>query len=527
MALENDRKHDAWGSRDRKKVAANVLVLVAAALILMVGLNVLARKMLTRFPWMRTDLTEVQLHALSPTTKALLDGQDPDAKVYVILKSVARTRGQRRVESLAFRRILDLVAEYKLYAPGLRVETIDVDRDPKMAQQISERLELRQLKPQDVTRVAMISGDRRRDVKLNEMVTLNWGTEQAPPSIVSFHAEAALTSALVQVLNANPPQVYFLLGHGEGDPASDHAQNGFSKARELIERIGLEVKVLDLDARREVPRDAAALVIAGLRSDLPEPEARALQEYFKNGGRGLFLIPPMVDVPNLGEVLAPFNLELMEPDLIALDKTQSQFGKDWSELAILQGITAYHPITEPLYMSGVRVYLGATRPLVKVMNDTTVTPVPLLKCTSRERSESFAFRLSPDRLPRGRWSDLSFDPEIDVHTPLELDLAYAVEAPGTGGTARLVVVGSSNFLSNARVADARAAEGANQEFLVNTINWLVDRKIVVGGITPRADLDRTLAMTEDNDRLFLIFFVGALPGLAGLLGLVTWMVRRK
>lgn len=508
-----------WSGRDRRRLALQVGVLVVAALVLVVGTNVLAKHLLTRFPWMRADLTEVKLHSLTEVTRDLLDSQRPEAKITIVFKSLGRTRSQVAAEQQALARLLDLLGEYRLLAPGLEVTTVDVDREPSRARDIAERLELRELQPADISRIVVEAGDRRRDIPQREWVSIDYGDARRPASIVAFPAEDALTSALVHVLDPTPPQVHFLTGHGEGDPESEDPARGFSRARELLEQIGLDVRVLDLAARGAVPDDAAAVVVAGVRTDFTELEVDALSEYLRRGGRGLFLLDPEVTLPNVRGLLRPYNLGLMDPDLIVIDSKQHPIGVDWDELAIKQGITGYHPITEPLSMQGFRIHLGRTRPIRKLVVDTTISPVSLLKTATRDRDLSFLMRLTEDRSVRVR--KVEFDEELDYHDGLEFDMAFAVESPGSEGTARLVTFGSSSFASNARIR-----QGVNEQLFVNTANWLVDREFRLG-IPPRTDLDRTFVMTEENDRKYLLLFVAGIPGLAGLLGIATWVVRRR
>ncbi len=518
MAM-NPAESTNWGGRDRRRLALQVVVLVLVAMVFVVGTNMLAKHLLTRFPWMRADLTEVKLHSLSDTTRGLLESQQPDADITVVFKSLGQTRSQVTAEQEALARLLDLLGEYRLLAPGLNVTTVDVDRDPSRARDIADRLELRELQPAEVSRVVVEAGGRRRDIPQAAWVSIDYGDGRRPASIVAFPAEDALTSALVHVLDPTPPEVHFLTGHGEGDPDAEDPAHGFSQARELLEQIGLEVRTLDLAARGEVPDEAAAVLVAGVRSDFTKAEAEALAAYFRRGGRGYFLLDPGVALPNVRELLRPYNLTLMDPELIVIDSKQHPIGADWDELAIKQGITGYHPITESLSMTGRRVHLGRSRPIRRTVVDTTMSPVSLLKTATRERDLSFLMRLTEDRSVRVR--KVEFDEERDYHDGLEFDLAFAVESPGSEGTARLVTFGSSSFASNARIR-----MGANQQLFVNVANWLVDREFRLG-IPPRTDLDRTFVMTEENDRKYLLLFVAGIPGLAALLGIATWVVRRR
>jgi len=517
MALKEPR---SFGGRDRRRLAIHVLVLVSAAFVLVVGLNVFTRKLLVRYPFLRADLTEVKIYSLSEPTRSFLERQDPGAKIYAIYK---RTPGRgtaashlQRVEALAFGRVLNLLDEYRLLAPAVEYELVDVDRDPVRAQEIAKRLDLRPVRPEEWSRLVVVSGERRRDLLLREMVTLNPGSSRSLPSVASFRAEDAITSALIQVAVEAPPRVYFLFGHGEGDPESENEREGWSEAGTLLERAGLEVRTLDLARRGEVPGDAAAIVVAGPRADLGGSEAAALARYLARGGRALFLLDPEVAIPTIEELLAGFNLDPADPDVVAIDKSQFQLGRRVDHLDLSGGVTRYHPITEPIAAQRLRLSLTRTRPILEVLQDSTLMPVSLLKLSP----DGFGARLLPGRRLGGL--EVELDEEHDLTSQDGLDVGVAVEAPGSSGTARLVVLGNSALFSNALIDYGPG----NAHLLVNIANWLVERDFDLG-IPSNSDLDRTIALTRENDRRFLALFVGGLPALALALGLVTFLVRRR
>ncbi len=506
-----------WGASDRRRFAVEVLMMVALAAVLFVGMNLLASKLLARFPWLRADLTEVRLHSLDPTTRDFLATTDPSMDVKVIFKGLARTRAAARLESQAFQSVVDLLGEYRLIAPGIEVEVIDVDREPRRAQLLAERLDLRNLRPDDISRVVLRKGERRIDLSMRQLVNLDYGDGRKPPRLIGIPAEQEITAALVALSEEEAPTIGFLVGQG-GGRIDDAEATGFSIFAETLERIGFEARALDLAARSDVPSGMAAVVLPGLRSDLTEEELAALARYAEDGGRVLLLISPEVDAPRLDAWLDDFDFGLLEGDLVAVDRRQSHILQGWDQVQVSQGITAFHPITKPLARKGVRLYLGRTRPLVLERDDNTIRPVSLLKSGSQDRSESFVARLVEGRSLVGQ---LEFDPEIDVFTGAEMDYGFAVEKAGASGTARVAAVGCSSFLSNALIL-----EGANQDFLVSAINWLVDREVAIE-LPSRSDLDRTIALTSENDRRILLLFVAGLPSLALAIGFGTWWRRRR
>jgi len=516
-AVHSRSAKTTWGASDRWKFAAQVATMIALAAVLVVGTNLLASKLLARFPWLRADLTEVRLHSLDPTTRDFLSRTDPSVDVTLIFKALGRTRAAARLESQAFQSVVDLLGEYQLIAPGIDVEVVDVDREPRRAQLLAERLDLRNLRPDDISRVVLEKGDRRIDLSFRQLVELDYGDGRRPPRLIGIPAEQEITAALVTMSEEDVPAIGFLVGQG-GARIDDDGAAGFEILAETLERIGFEARPLDLAARRDVPPDMAAVVLPGLRADPTAADLDALARYAARGGRLLLLLSPEVDAPRLDAWLDRYDLGLLDGDLVAADRRQSHILQGWDQIQVSQGITAFHPITQPLARKGVRLFLGRTRPIVRERGDPTIRPVPLLKSGSQKREEAFAVRLLPDRSLVGQ---LEYDEEQDFHPGAELDYAFAVEVAGASGTARVVAVGCSAFLSNSLIL-----EGANQAFLVSAINWLVNRDVDIA-LPPRSDLDRTIPLTAENDRRILLWFVGGLPALALLFGLGTWWRRRR
>jgi hypothetical protein len=175
MAMkEGAPRVSAWGTRKRFRLAVQVAVLVAAAVLLVVAVNVLARKLIVRFPGLRLDLTEVRLHSLQPPTADVLRGLDRDVRIVGIFKTWAWPNApaemQRELTSVQrslYRRIIDLLREYSLRSPRIRLDLVDADADPRNAQRLAEELELDPKRRDETTRVVLLCGERRRDLLLS------------------------------------------------------------------------------------------------------------------------------------------------------------------------------------------------------------------------------------------------------------------------------------------------------------------------------------------------------------------------
>ena len=130
--------------------------------------------------------------------------------------------------------------------------------------------------------------------------------------------------------------------------------------------------------------------------------------------------------------------------------------------------------------------------------------------------------------------EAAFDEGTDLKGPVSLAIAGTLDlsgdgaAPAEGGTepeqhptARLVVVGDSDFASNQLINEFR-----NRDLFVNAVNWLLGdvEAISVRPGQPRAS---RLQLTSEQflEIRYLALFV--MPELIAVLGVIAWWQRRR
>ena len=67
---------------------------------------------------------------------------------------------------------------------------------------------------------------------------------------------------------------------------------------------------------------------------------------------------------------------------------------------------------------------------------------------------------------------------------------------------------------------------ADLDFVLNGLNWLLDREEIIG-IAPKAAHNLSLNLTEAQLSLIALLVMVAIPGCAGLLGILVWLKRRR
>jgi ABC-type uncharacterized transport system involved in gliding motility auxiliary subunit len=305
-------------------------------------------------------------------------------------------------------------------------------------------------------------------------------------------------------------------------------RTGYSSALDVLKRDNYTVDKLVLAQTSEVPKDASVIVIAGPAADYLPPEIDAIRKYLRSGGKALILLDPVI-----GNAMHPL------PNLEALLK-------EW-------GVTVGHDVV--LDVSGVGQMLGtdASVPVITppypqhaITKDfTLLTAYPLAQSVSGEASANpnetvQNFLQTSDR----SWSDVdvkallaggkvAFNEKAgDKKGPITIGLTVSeaprdsaaasapADSPSSKAQTRIAVIGDSDFASNALVG----VQG-NSDLFVNINNWLTQQEDLIS-IHPRAQDDRRIALTADQQRRLAWMSLLLIPGLVLGAGVYTWFQRR-
>jgi hypothetical protein len=389
----------------------------------------------------------------------------------------------------------------------VRVRELDHTRDPGAALEFRRRHGLAADAGPDL--VLFESGPARRLVyarELSEYDTAALLRGEAGAAPTAFKGEPLFTSALHGVQEGRPRRACFLAGHREHDFTDAAPQQGYRQFADLLARDNIEARPLRLDGGAEVPRDCELLIIAGPQDPFTARELAALNGYLRQGGRLLVLFRTRT-VTGLESLLADWGLDA--PDSLVADPPNTDAG-------LLQaGRFGAHPVTRPL--RDARLLLLQPR-LVRAREVAALAGAParaadlVLTGTNGVAATTFtrdAWRMAPGD-PRGA-----------------LPVAAAVEKgalPGVAasvGTTRIVAVGDATFLAN-QLLDL----GANRDFAVLAVNWLLDRSALLAGLPPQPVRAYKVTMSPAERRTLRWLLLAALPGGVLALGALLWWRRQ-
>jgi hypothetical protein len=163
---------------------------------------------------------------------------------------------------------------------------------------------------------------------------------------VGYPSERNITSAILRLASARAPRVYFLVGHGEIDLASQ-SDAGYSGLAALLRDQGFDVQALVGPATGALPDDADVVIAAAPERDLLPEELAILERYLEGGGRLLALTEPGLRSNLYSDLLLRFGFDL--EDGVIADEASSPLLKDASPLNLLIHLFApYSPVTRTL-----------------------------------------------------------------------------------------------------------------------------------------------------------------------------------
>lgn len=470
----------------RLLLRANLVAVIALALLLFGMVNYLSLRHYDRFHWSRAPLAR-----LSDASLRLLDSVAQDVRIVALI----------RPANAAYRGVEALLQEYAVRSPSVSVEFVDPDRDRARTEQL-----VRQYGLAGGECVVFEIGGRHQAVPAADLLEYGYPVADGEEPRRAFRGEQLFSSAIYSLTQAARPVVCFLQGHGERSPDDFDRHAGYSRIAARLRDANLDVERLDLGETKTIPDRCALLVVAGPAKEFAPFEVALLRNYLDRKGRLLLLLDARA-ASGLEPLLRDWGVLLA--DDVVVDESRTLSGRELH-------VSAYppHAITAPLQQ------LASVFSLPRAIRIRELEPgadkpavAPLATCTAQGWAE-----FDPDD------PAVHFDPQVDVPGPVPV--AVAIERGPVPGVhvqirpTRLVVVGDSDFASNGGLM------GANADFFLNAVHWLLDRGELLA-MAPAAIEEVRLVMDSRQLRNLFWIVAVALPGAVAVLGLwVAWRRRR-
>jgi ABC-type uncharacterized transport system involved in gliding motility auxiliary subunit len=388
----------------------------------------------------------------------------------------------------------DLLQEYANLSDQIKLELIDIDRNPSVASQNEVR-------------------------SYGEIVIRHQGRTER----VTSTNEQDVTNALIKVVSGEARTIYFTQGHGEKDPTSSEA-SGYMGTADSLKRENYTVEKLVLAQQGGVPDNATIVVVAGPRVDFLPGEIETLEKYLARAGKLLLMLdapgPEDSPLPNLTALARKWNIEV--GNNLVIDETgMGQLFGGAAETPVAMSYPS-HAITSRLdLMTAFRVARSVAPATGGAEGRAAQT---IVETSQRSWAESDLKSLY-DRKP----------PALDEKSgdkPGPISIAAAVSAPPEQPTApdpadaapkpetRVVVFGDSDFAANLLFQ-----AGGNRDLFMNTVGWLSQQENLIS-IRPKEPSDRRLTMTAAQQSNVTWFALLIVPLAIFGTGVYSWWRRR-
>lgn len=306
--------------------------------------------------------------------------------------------------------------------------------------------------------------------------------------------------------------VYMTSGHGERtqDPVANEQRANIDILWRTLQDQNFEVRTLSAaeGLGQDVPRDAAAIFVIGPTSAFTEPEAKALVEYGKRGGKLFIAIDPEAGL-TFPELLTPLGLSF-KAEVLTDDKSFARMRPQASpsdRRNVGTRTFSSHPSVNYLSRSQQPVLLVGAGPLTELQTH----PADLvIDMALRTQSTT--------------WNDLNSNFEYDGTT--EVRQAYGVLSAISRRAAsnkleeelRALVLADSDVIAD----EVLPLLQGNQYLVVDGLKWLLGDEALQGSTNTELDLPMTRTRKEDS-----VWFYGT-TFLAPVLVLgLGFVVRRR
>lgn len=341
--------------------------------------------------------------------------------------------------------------------------------------------------------------------------TLFLGTEAEKARTQLRGLDVEIQKRVLQIAKSKRT-VYMTSGHGERtqDPIANEQRANIDILWRSLQDQNFEVRTLSAaeGLGQDVPRDAAAVFVIGPTRPFTPPEAQALVEYGKRGGKLFIALDPEAG-PAFEELLTPLGLSF-KPEILTDDKSFARMRAQASpsdRRNIGTRTFSSHPSVN---------YLSRSQQPVLLVGSGAITE---LQTHPADLVIDMALRTQSTT-----WNDVNNNFEHDA--PTEVRQAYGVLSAVTRRAAsnkledelRVLVLGDSDGIAD----DVLPLLQGNQYLVVDGLKWLLGEEQLQGNTNSELDVPMTRTRKEDSVWFYGTTFLAPVAVLA-----LGFVMRRR
>lgn len=468
-------------SNKRVRYGAYSSVMTIAVIAIIVVLNLV----ISQFDF-KIDLTTEKMFSLSDQTKQIVSSLNKDVDIY--------TTYATGNENIQFVEMLD---KYKGLSNKIKITNKDPNLNPTFMQKYME--DERSI---SAGSIIVESGNRFKVLSSYDLVDYQPNYQTYQNEVTGIALEQKVTSAIQYVTTDNLPIAYIIEGHNEFELDST--------VQDSLANENYELKNLNILTQGSIPDDASLLIINSPARDYSQDEAKILIDYLNKGGKAIFILNFYNDEkPNYESVLASYGVK--PQNLVVLEGNQSNCLPN-NPLYLLPNIEN-HDITKPLVDNKLNIILPYTQAIENLQQKNANTKITPLLTTSNS-----AYAKVNNESTIAKESG-------DIEGPF--NLAVLIEDNWFNDSesyqSKVVVISSPTLFDS---GTNQISSGANLDFFMNTVNFLVDRQ---DSISIRSKSLATEYLQLDQTQALIIIAIALIiiPIIIFAIGIVIWLRRKN
>lgn len=337
-----NRIKDYIDNKDYKaELRATVIILLS--IVLIVGVNILVSfipQSLTMF-----DLSTGNIYSISAESKEKAENVNKPTELLLLCE-----RGEENKSTV------HILNRYADASDNIKVDQIDPVYEPDKLVRFTDEGAM------ESNSVIVASGDKFQIIRYSDYYS---GT--------SFILEDMLNGALDYVLSDSYRTVYNVIGHNEVEMSD--------RLRRKIGLDGFRCEDIQLSQVGNVPDDARALIINGMKGDLNSDEAEKVLDYLKKGGKLILATDYSSEsLPNLDKITSYFGAHLGKG--VIVEDSQGFFYGDNTSFVIPKIADA-----DPVLVNGVsKAVLPNSMPIITDGDDDSVYRFNIFETTENSVS---------------------------------------------------------------------------------------------------------------------------------------------
>jgi ABC-type uncharacterized transport system involved in gliding motility auxiliary subunit len=447
----------AWLQARQTKYGAYLTVYILVVLAIIAGANWLANQNNKSY-----DTTSNKRFSLSDATKKTLESLKNDVSITYFDRTSAFENARTTLD------------RYKDLSGKIKLNFIDPEKKPEIA--------------------------RLAHVQNFGAIFVDYGTKHEEAKSLT---EEEITGAIKRAMSSGVRTACFVAGSGEAS-ISDTDRDGYSRIKDLLDKSGVKTKEVDLlqKAKAEIDKDCTILVIGGPTHDYIPPVRDSIKKFVDDGGKAMVMFTPSIEKnstgegePNLEKLVAEWGVNVNNDLIYDLGPYSEIFGKT----VVVVGHYDTHAVVKDMGRS------ATVFPLSRSLEVASGKSMEKLF-----ESGDASFQIASLKPP------FTGNPDKDKKGP------FTIGAAGTvNGKARVVVIGSSNWISNS----ALSLPAANRDLALNMVNWLTADESLIS-IPSKEPEDRRILLSGTQMNMIALSSVILLPLLVVVSGFAVWWKRR-